>query len=626
MYLGGIISGMDTQTVIRQLTQLQRQPIVRLEQRAIDAQKRINAWTNISTKLSSLRTAVDDLKAPDAFDNFVKATSSNEAVGVTVTGTPASSATSFTVNQLATRHQMLSDDATPFTSADETVGAGTFSVTVDGTTTDFATTTSTTISELAQSINNAGIGVRASVLKVADGDFRLQLTSDDTGAGSAFTAGGDQAKLATFDTVQAGQDAQLTIGSGAGAVTVSRSSNTVTDLIDGLTLSLTATTTGPVDITVNRDVDGAVEKVKAFVDAANGALASIASFTDYDPETKKASTLTGDPTARGISSRVTQSILDEVAGLADGFDWAGAAGLSVDRDGQLTLDEAALRTALTDNWDDTSALFSRSLSSTDPDIALTYASDSAVAGTYAVEITQAASRATVAGTPYTVEAGDVTFDVTNSSGTTATVTVTGGSSLDDAIAQINTQLADQGISTISAEKNTAGDSLVLTESRYGSTRDFTVAGAAIWGLDGTFAGTDVAGTVNGVAATGTGQSLTVDDASTGKMTLKVTTSAQEIADAGGVVNANITYSTGIAGRTSSYLATTEGSDGSIAQAKDRWERQIGLFDDQIEIYEDRVARYEEQLKRRFAAMETMLAQLNSQSAWMASQMSPPQQQ
>ena len=149
---------------------------------------------------------------------------------------------------------------------------------------------------VVNAINGADTGVIASAVQVGVNQWRLQLTSATTGvlhdlnvASSEFGAG-----AGGLVSVNAAADAQLTVGTGPGAFTVTSGSNVVSGLLAGVTLTLLGTTTGPVTVSTARDAAGLADKVQALVDAANKLHQTIASVTAYDPDTKTAQPLTGD--------------------------------------------------------------------------------------------------------------------------------------------------------------------------------------------------------------------------------------------------------------------------------------------------------------------------------------------
>ena len=129
------------------------------------------------------------------------------------------------------------------------------------------------LSTVVNAINTAGTGVIASSVQVGVNQWRLQLTSSKTGvlndlniAGSEFGAG-----AGGLVSVNTAADAQLTVGTGPGAFTVTSGSNVVSGLLAGVTLTLQGTTgaSGPVTVSTARDASGLATKVQAMVDAAN---------------------------------------------------------------------------------------------------------------------------------------------------------------------------------------------------------------------------------------------------------------------------------------------------------------------------------------------------------------------
>ncbi len=606
--IGGLVSGLDTNTIVSQLMDLERIPLRNLESRKSDYQKKDDAWQSITTRLSALHTAIKDLDRPADWSSFVAATSSNEAaVAVSATGGADPGLFSFTVDQLATTHQVAS--STSFASADAVVGAGTFTITTsDG---DHIVTTGdgATLADLAQAINDLDAGVSASVLSVDSASARLLITADDTGTAAVFSASGTQTGLGTFDVVQQGVDAQLTIGSGPGAITVSRSTNSVSDLVSGLTLDLQATTTEPVTVTVSRDLDTAVEKVQAFVDELNATLDELDAKSSYNADADVAAPLTGDSTVRSLMLDLTSKVSYPVAGMTGDYSYAGSVGLSVNREGRFDLDTSKLRSAMETDFEAVQDLFTEITTTTDSRVAFVSATDSTTDGTYDVVVTQAGQAAEDIGSTYKSDKKDQTF--TLDTGTVSVdITIVKNSDLASAIQQINDALAAAGITSITASDS--GGAIRIAESRYGSTYGFVITGDSKFGLDGTFNGTDVAGTIGGVAATGSGRTLTAASGDPAGLVLTITATQSEVAAAGGSLSlGSVSYGSGVAGRLERYLDTVEGVDGSVERARDRYQNQIDLIDDQIQRMEDRLDQKELLLIQQFSRLETAMNQLTA---------------
>ena len=355
--IGGLASGLDTSSIIDSLVAVERIPIQQLESRKSLFSARDAAWQDLTTKFSAIRSALDALKTRDDLNELVTATSSNESfVTATPTGAATPSTITFTVDQLAANHQLASQ--TTYSGVDDTVKQGTFRITQNGVNHDFATTNQTTIAELAQMINaDADLGVSASLISVDGTEMKLLLTADDTGADSVFTTGGpgNGNNIIPFDEIQTGQDAQLTVGSGNGLV-ITRSTNTVTDLIAGVSIDLHQVSTDPVTVTVARDTTVTAEKVGELMTAMNAAITALKDYTRYDTTTETAGVLAADSNAR----QVLFDLRSALSGIAntDATDYATgmSIGIELTRDGTVAFDSAKLQEALDANYDEVAHL------------------------------------------------------------------------------------------------------------------------------------------------------------------------------------------------------------------------------------------------------------------------------
>lgn len=613
--IGGLASGLDTNSIVSQLVQLERIPVTQIQQRQALYQRRVDAWGRINTAVDKLHTATKAIDGTADWQKFVSVASSNEsAVGVSISGTPPASATSFTVGRLATSHQMV--DGGAFTSSADLVGAGTFSITVGGTQHDITTTASTTLSDLRNQINALDIGVTASVLTVDTDDVRLSLSADTTGDASEFSVANDQVSLGTFSILQQGYDAQITLGSGAGAITVERATNTVTDLIQGVTLDLKQTTAAAVTVTVNDDIDASVTAVTDMVKALNAALDTIGKESKTSSESGASGPLALDSTVRTLQGRL-RGALSGAVNAGSAYPTASSVGITFGRDGRYVVDETKLRDALEADPTAVQELFLRATSATDGRVTVTRATSTAFDGTHAVQITQAAERATATGTPYVAPSLDENFTITVGADV-ANVTITALSDIDSAIAQIEAALEAAGIIDLAVSNN--GGAIEISHNRYGAANDFSVSANGL-GLAGTFSGADVAGTINGIAATGSGQSLTGTGDLDGLL-LTITASAAEVAGAGGTLGlGSVTISSGLAATFEEYLDSITGTGGNIDRAQERWENAISDADDRIEDLERRIELREVFLRRQYAALESSMAQLTGLSSQLAAGLS-----
>lgn len=605
--IGGLASGLDTTAIIDQLLQIERQPIVRYQRQQQELRTRDEAWGSVVSRLSGLRSSLDEVRRAGALASSTTASSSDEeAVQVTSTGGGEPSELSFVVDRLATRHRVGLGGS--FGSVTDFVGTGTLTLTDEtgGTVGTITTDGTTTLKDLADQIDALGVGVDAQVLKVGEGDFQLVLQSTTTGGASQFSATTDLASLGTVSQLQEGLDARLYVG----GLAITRASNTITDLIDGAEVTLRETTAAEVTVGVARDEDAIVESVKEMVDAFNAVLDRLGTLTKYDPETGRSGALQGDPIARDMAFNLRAELTKVVS--QEGLRYVGDVGMSLSRDGRVELDESALRDALAEDADAVFGLFSQTLSG-DSGVGLGFVGDDAVAGDISMTVTQAATVASATGATSVWPSGTAkTFSITSADGTVATITIDAGMSAAQAVQRINSALDAAEMTNLRAsveDDGAGGETLRLSTLGYGSSQSFSVAGYGA-DLDGTHTGTDVVADFGSGPVTGSGRSVSGTDAAN-DLTLNVT---------GGVGTYALAFSTGIGGVLDSYLSALEGTDGLIESARSSIESSIDDFDDQIAAFESRLELREVSLRRKFGSLESTLGNLQQQGNWLAGQL------
>ena len=343
----GLATPFDANAVIDQLLAAERIPMLQLQARRAEYEAKDQAWVEINTRLSALRSALDDI---GRIGGMVTAASSNEAA---VTASAALGAApgslSFTVDRLAATHQMASVAA--FADPEAAVGAGDLTITVGGEDFVFAAGTETTYQELAAGITGLGAGVSASVIEVDEGSYRLLVTATATGEAAEFTVASTIAGFDTFEITQQAADAQLSIG----GLTIERSSNTVTDLLPGVTVHLVAETDQPVTVTATRDEAAIADAVEELVTQLNAVIDTIADATRYDSESGAAGILVGDATARTLLADLRSALSGAVGGTSTTL-VPSAIGISIDRTGSFVFDRGALEQALATDYDNVAGL------------------------------------------------------------------------------------------------------------------------------------------------------------------------------------------------------------------------------------------------------------------------------
>jgi flagellar hook-associated protein 2 len=379
----GIGSGLDVNSIISQLLAIESRPLARLQQTASTTQTQLSTYGALKSRIAALGDAAEKL-ATAATWNKTRATSGDTAaLTVTSTGSATPVNLQVEVTQLA-QAQSVATSRLP--SAAATVGTGTLMIEFGSWNQDFLAFTPTvplksatvvigsgedTLAGVRDKINAANAGVTAAILNDSQGS-RLVLRSTATGAESGFriTATDDDAnplddsglsRLA-FDPpggapASGNQRAVDLVASVNGAPVVS-ASNRLDDLVDGVSLQVTRPTTGPVDVTVARDTDEMKTLIQQFVSAYNEANKFLADQTRYNADTKTSATLQGDRVAVALQGQLRSLVATE-SGASSVFGTLSSAGISLQRDGSLKVDDGKLASAL-GNLPELAKLFSAS--------------------------------------------------------------------------------------------------------------------------------------------------------------------------------------------------------------------------------------------------------------------------
>lgn len=356
-------SSLDVNSIVTQLMTLEQRPISLLETKEAAYQAKISAYGTVKGALSALQTALAPLARTATF-TAQSATSSDTTV-LSATASGVSSGTyNIQVTQVAKAHTVRSNDA--YTSASDTFNTGTLSIKVgSGAAIDIDITSSNnTLSNIRNAINNANAGVNASI--VNDGtNQRLVLTSKTLGENGAITvtATEDGVTSGTFALTgldsstlveaQAADNAELTVN----GLAVSRSTNTVSDVISGMTLNLSKA--GSSTVTVGRNNTDLATVVSGFVTAYNDVIKQNKSLTAFDVTNQTQAILNGDSTVRSIQTNLSNLLLGSVEGLSGGISSLADIGISYNRDGTLSLNSATLSAALNNPDKDVAGLFSQ---------------------------------------------------------------------------------------------------------------------------------------------------------------------------------------------------------------------------------------------------------------------------
>lgn len=334
------------------------------KQSELDAES--SGLETLSSALSDFQSAVDALNSDTDGPVTFAATSNNDSATVSANSQAQAGSYSFYVEQLAQGQQ------TTFSMGDDTFSAtGTFEMTMGDSTMDIDLSAADQngdgdgfidASELVSAINNSddNPGVSAALVKT-DGTTTIMLTSDSTGAQSAFSfsvtghdATNDSASAPVPTDVSSAQDAIIHLGSATGPE-ITNSSNTFDDVIPGVTMTFSEVSDSDSDLTtfnISEDSSASQEKVQTFVDAYNTLIDTVDSLTTNGSDSSSAGVFAGDA---GLSSLANQ--LDDIAHASYNGVSIVDYGITLDSHGHLQIDSDQFSDEMAKNPDGLSSIF-----------------------------------------------------------------------------------------------------------------------------------------------------------------------------------------------------------------------------------------------------------------------------
>jgi flagellar hook-associated protein 2 len=354
--LGGLATGMDTDSIINQLVQLEQRPIYNYQQEISELEQTKGAWRDINTRLDNLESKITNLKLSSTY-NSKTASSTNKDV---VTATAANSANEanydITVNQVATAQRLIGERKPGFSAAADVI-------TLNGT--DVNISAGDSLSDISSKINDADSGYSASVI-----DDVLVIEAEETGVANALVDGAaptisDNSGIlddlgildgtGNFTNEKAATDAKVEIN---GITGITSSSNEITDAVAGMTFSINpeAAAGSTATISVAKDTDKTTKAVQAFVNQYNSVMDFMDSKSGYDAETEEGGILQGDGTVMRLQMRLRELVTSKVKDTGD-YQTLNSVGIEIDRDGVMSLDSAKLTEALETNPEETMNLF-----------------------------------------------------------------------------------------------------------------------------------------------------------------------------------------------------------------------------------------------------------------------------
>lgn len=338
----GIGSGLDVASLVQQLVAAERAPT----SNRIDATERrtkaeISAFGTLRSAFDGLRNAIAKLRSDDTVD--ARRTTVQAEAGFTASATAKAAIGIYNVEVLAraSAHKLAS---AAHAASDSTIGTGHLTITSGETTIEVDVDAEhATLQGVRDAINKAaqGKGVVATIVTADDG-ARLVLSAEKTGLENALAisaSGGDGGlsvvayappAASTMTQLQAAADAKVKVD----GFTRSSASDTITDMVEGVTLTLTEAAPGTVKtLTVAADASVLRGAAKSFVSTWNGAVNAMASTTKYDAATKTAAPLNGDALVRGVNRDLRGQLGAQAAELK-------SLGITIETNGTLKMDDA----------------------------------------------------------------------------------------------------------------------------------------------------------------------------------------------------------------------------------------------------------------------------------------------
>ena len=430
--------------------------------------------------------------------------------------------------------------------------------------------------------------------------------------------------------MQPASDAQITLGNGSGALTVTSPTNQVTGLIPGVSLNLLqASPNEPITLSVANNSSGAATAIQSFVTAYNAVIDYINQNSTYNASTGQGGLLLGNATSSNLESAMASALGAGQAG--GGADSLGAIGLSFNQSGDLQFDQSQFTQAMNAPGGAAAvqSLFAMSGTSTNPGIQFIAGSaqtEPSGATPYQVNITAPATRAVAtASSPLasstTITDSDNTLVVEINGTTSSTISILPGTYTSSQLAallqqQINSSNSLEG-NLVAVYVNNAGE-LQIASQLYGAASTVSVESGSAVGASGPFGfvggesgtGTDVTGNfvVNGQteAATGIGQYLIGNSGNANTAGLEVQST---LASAG---TANLTVNQGVAGQLNQVLNEyLNPVNGQLATVNNQYQSEINNINTEITADNTQVQTETSSLQQAFAAMEVSVSNLKT---------------
>ena len=359
----GIGSGLDVAKIVEQTVAAEKVPLKKLEYKAEGIQTQISTYGEIKSLTSKLGDIVSKLTRDSAW-NGVSISSSNPTLSGTMTGIAATGTYNIQVTHLAqAQTTALGGAGGAALPKDKPMGAaGTIKLTMGAESKDIAIESSDTLTKIATKINEAGMGIQASIVTNVDGQERLMLRSKETGTDKAFTVDLIAAPAVLGQTTpQTAKNAKVKLN----GMDVESSTNTFANTIPGMSFTVSEVTSTAATLNVKADTEAMKKNIQEFVDAYNELndllTKSTKSVRTADGKVDQSAQSSGVGTLQGDSATVSlqnslRMLTQGISGSKGSLTRLSDIGIQMQEGGKLSLDVSKLDKALT-NVDDLKGLF-----------------------------------------------------------------------------------------------------------------------------------------------------------------------------------------------------------------------------------------------------------------------------
>ena len=413
----GINSNLDTQDIINKMVSLEARSMDLVEAKKQIEQQKLASFQELKNRLQTFKGVVTTLNTQSRFivnksvfsnNSF---SDSNKVVDITTTSSASSGTYSLIVNNLATESKLITSGYAGTTTS---IASGTVTIVIGSSASSTVTIDSTnnTLDGVRLAVNNLGLDVKASFLN--DGDatnpYRLLVSGTQTGSSgtvtmSHYTFGNPfnpRPVGVSFETTQTARDASLLLD----GVSITKSSNTVTDVISGAALKLQSAGSGT--ISLSTDTEAITTKVSDFVDEFNDISLFLAEQLALDSETEETGVLFGNFAVQNLQQILRSSISSKITGISGDYTYLSQIGITTQSDGTIILDTDDFSDALVGDIENVSQLFSSNGSVTNSSVAYVGFTSDTEPGYYDIQVSN--------GVPQLSNSGASTFVNTSGSG------------------------------------------------------------------------------------------------------------------------------------------------------------------------------------------------------------------